>query len=543
MPSATPPLTLFHMDFNFVCLSTPYIRSWLEKLARMGYTGILWEVEDKVRWSTCPECAWPEAISKPEFREILDFAASLGLEAIPLLQTIGHAEYVLLQEKYRPFRERPDEYTCYCTSRPEVRSFLKKWIEEYLDLFGEIRYFHLGGDEAYAFATCPECASYSRKHGRNRLYAEHVCDLAGPILSRGVRPAIWCDMVLHYPEELHQIPKDFVIWDWNYWSYDQANPPTRVWGHNLITKEQLTPEILATYPQIVNDRGDLVPFYTADFLTAAGFDVVLCSASRSHGDSVFCPDFELHYQNVAGVAKKTALTALLGQCVTSWAIRLNPLETQDIILRLAPMALRNPEKPARNLLTEIGMELFGINPDPFFKAVLALGRGFAGAGSGTTAIQWSRGKDSLPAPPDYIASLIESMERDNPEELKALQDKLRQVSSAFPQALSELAVFLHSASSGFEQIEPWLTAGYFQVQHSRLATLIFTGQSDPCLIPWAQHLKRRLADWLACSETQKSADKNAGLVYDSLIEFLMNPITIPDHALKIAALEQTSKHC
>lgn len=518
MPPTTP-LTLFHMDFNFTCLPAPYIRRWLEKLAGMGYTGILWELEDKIRWSTCPECVWPEALSKSEFREILDFASSLGLESIPLLQTIGHGEYVLLQETYRSFRERPDEHTCYCTSRPEVRAFLKKWIEEYLDLFGNIRYFHLGGDEAYAFATCPECARQAETHGRNQLYAEHIRDLAQPILARGVRPGIWCDMVLHYPAEMHRIPKDFVIWDWNYWSFDQPNAPTRVWNHGVLTKDQITPEIRAAYPPIVDAAGNLVPFYTADFLKSAGFDVILCSSARSHGDSVFCPDFEVHYQNVAGVARKTARAGLLGQCVTSWAVRLNPLETQDLILRLAPRALRNPEKPVPTLLAEVGTELFGIDPAPFIKAMLALGKGFAGAGAGTTAIQWSRGKDSLPAPSCYLAQRIAALEKDHPAELVALRNQLRQVAESFPPAVKELSAFLHSAPRGFEQIEPWLSAGYFQVQHARLAALIFNGQANPAIIPWAQHLKRRYTDWLACSETPQSAAKNAGLVYDCLIEY------------------------
>ncbi len=519
MTPPTAPLTLFHMDFNFTCLPAPYIRRWLEKLAGMGYTGILWELEDKVRWETCPECVWPEALSKAEFREILNFTASLGLESIPLLQTIGHGEYVLLQEKYRSFRELPDEHTCYCTSRPEVRSFLKKWIEEYLDLFGNIRYFHLGGDEAYAFATCPECVLRAGAQGRNQLYAEHIRDLAGPILARGVRPGIWSDMVLHHPEEMNQIPKDFVIWDWNYWSYDQPNAQTRVWGYGCITKDQLTPHIRDLYPQITDADDNLVPFYTSDFLKAAGFDVILCSTSRSSGDSVFCPDFEVHYQNVAGVARHTVRSGLLGQCVTSWAIRLNPFETQDLILRLAPQALRHPDKTPHELLTEIGTELFGTNPAPFLKAILALSKGFPGAGTGITAIQWSRGKDSRPAPPNHISQLITTLKRERPTELDALREKQRQATESFPPALVELVAFLNSATRGFEHLEPWLTAGHFQIQHARLASLILNGQANPSLIPWARCLKRRYTEWLACSETPQSAAKNASLLYDCLIEF------------------------
>ena len=49
-----------------------------------------------------------DAFSKEAFRELLVECHDLGLEPIPLLQTIGHAEYVLKHEKYRHLRELPD---------------------------------------------------------------------------------------------------------------------------------------------------------------------------------------------------------------------------------------------------------------------------------------------------------------------------------------------------------------------------------------------------------------------------------------------------
>ena len=141
-------LAVFHMDLKFVSLKREYLRDWLRRLKEMGFNAILWELEDKVQWETCPECVWPEAMSKKEFREIFSYSKSLGLEPIPLFQTLGHAEYVLRQKKYRSFRELDTHLDCYCTSNDGVTKFLRSWIEEYLDLFGDLRYFHLGGDEA-----------------------------------------------------------------------------------------------------------------------------------------------------------------------------------------------------------------------------------------------------------------------------------------------------------------------------------------------------------------------------------------------------------
>ena len=60
----------------------------------------------------------------------------------------------------------------------EVKVFLKKWINEYLDLFGEIKYFHLGGDEAYAFATCDRCKNKAQKIGENKFYADYIKEIS-----------------------------------------------------------------------------------------------------------------------------------------------------------------------------------------------------------------------------------------------------------------------------------------------------------------------------------------------------------------------------
>jgi len=200
-------LNIFHIDFNYINFNREFLHNWLKRIVDMGFNTILWELEDKIQWESCPECVWSEAMSKADFRELLDFSRSLGLEPIPLLQTIGHAEYVLLNEKYKSFRELPEHYDCYCTENPAVRKFLASWIEEYLELFGDINFFHLGGDEAYVFGTCPKCRKFIEKHGKHELYIQHITELAAPLLKRNIRPGIWNDMIMHFPDRLQPYPK------------------------------------------------------------------------------------------------------------------------------------------------------------------------------------------------------------------------------------------------------------------------------------------------------------------------------------------------
>ena len=53
---AKEPLIIFHLDFNSVSLQEDYIKQWLKKASDMGYNAVLWEIEDDVKWETCPEC-------------------------------------------------------------------------------------------------------------------------------------------------------------------------------------------------------------------------------------------------------------------------------------------------------------------------------------------------------------------------------------------------------------------------------------------------------------------------------------------------------
>ena len=85
-------LLVLHLDFNTIQMKKEAVVDCLREAAGMGYNAVLWEIENKVRWETCPECVDPEAFSKEEFKQMLAEADRLGLEPIPLMQTFGHAE-------------------------------------------------------------------------------------------------------------------------------------------------------------------------------------------------------------------------------------------------------------------------------------------------------------------------------------------------------------------------------------------------------------------------------------------------------------------
>jgi hypothetical protein len=511
-------LNIFHMDFNFVCLQPEYQRKWLRKIAEMGYNAVLWELEDKIRWESCPECVWPEAMSKGDFRELLAYSRELGLEPIPLLQTIGHAEYVLKHEPYHKLRELPDKYDCYCTSNPEARAFLIAWIEEYLDLFGEVSHFHLGGDEAYVFASCPKCAELAEKRGRNAVYAEHIEALAAPILEKGARPGIWCDMVMRHPDSLDAIPKKFVIWDWNYWDVDKTPDQVLVWGKGRLPLGELDDETKNAIPEIIGDDGNLREFYASKALKRMGYDVILCSASRSAGDTFLFARL-LHAGNIVGAAKMVANENLLGNCVTSWAVRLNDFTVQTPFLGLAADALADPAKSSDELLKTRCDRLFGVASDKFIDALRMLSVSIPFAQAGTTGVQWDGQKGSVPAPDGFLEELLEKIDKDSPEALERCSVSIAEALKNIPEALHLLKEFHADAKSGYIVLEHMIAAVRFLLELALAGEKVLAGEKSAELAESLESTKEDFKHFLERRETPLSAAKNAGLVFDSTIDF------------------------
>ncbi len=527
------PLIIFHIDMNSVSLKKEYLRTWLKNLADMGYNAVLWEIEDEVQWETCPECASPDAFTKKEFREILDYSRKLGLEPIPLLQTIAHAEYVLQKKKYIPFRENPKRYDCYCISNPEVREFLTKWIREYLDLFGDIRYFHLGGDEAHTMGTCPRCSAYVKKYGANALYLSHLKEIAKPILEKGIRPGVWDDMILKYPDQLSMTPKEFVLWDWDYWTGDTTPDSVMVRSkRDFLSKEEITKDISNQFPEILDESGNLRAFYSSDFLKNRGYDVILCSSSRSHLDGVFAGKHDLHAPNIIGAAKKTVQSELLGNCVTSWAAIIPNYETQQPWIYLAPLAIKYPDLSRRELFEKASMALFGCHENNFFEAISLTGYPFVFARDKSTGIMASgMGKDGLPAPPGYIKDLIEKFKTEwkkykNGDKWKESLETVSEAPKKIRSGINLLNEFIPLAKKGRLVLNAWSLAGYFQYwqlviaeEIVRRAEGVKTGNKQE-LLALLNSLRSEYKTWALTWMTPKSAEQNTGLIYDAIIEYI-----------------------
>lgn len=362
----------FHIDMHVAQFRREYLERWLRDLAGMGYDTILWELENHIKWETCPECAAPNAISKDEFRGILAFSRKLGLEPIPLFQTFGHCEYVLRLDEYSRLAEVPGEISQYCPSNPATLKFLRDWIKEYFELFGELKFFHLGCDETRHLGECPECAGFVAERSKSELFVRHVNALAKVVARHGARPAIWADMLLTHPEALSKLSRRTILFDWMY-NIKRNDGKVFVWGKGCFDKSSLPCPERERFKEALFPLGDEPgrepeTFYTADFLRSKGFDTVTCPSSSSSGDNVFSPRHCLHAINSFDSIRKGSSPQLMGSVLTSWTHHLFPWELQLSCIEI-PHYLAQSQSPSfEDYQAWFAKTRFGLDCLGFWKA-------------------------------------------------------------------------------------------------------------------------------------------------------------------------------
>jgi hexosaminidase len=209
-------VAMIYMDAN----SKPVNDVLIPILAKLKFSHLL-VMANYVQWDSTKNIWHPQGASKAEARRIAELIRTNGMEAIPLIETPGHAQWFFYNNQNRDLVQDPlarDPYA-YDTLNPRTYDVILPILTEAVEVF-KPKFVHVGHDEV---AAQDRGAFPGRDNGKavglEKLVADHLTRLHDHLKSMNVSTMIWHDMVLsdaHRDKILPNIPKDIVIMNWHY---------------------------------------------------------------------------------------------------------------------------------------------------------------------------------------------------------------------------------------------------------------------------------------------------------------------------------------
>ena len=231
-----------HLDCKGTMPSVGGLCRWLDRFAEQGFDGIVWEYENRLPWQNWPG-TFEAGYSLAQWRQVWGHCRELGLAVMPLVQTLGHLEWLLKHETYAHLAEH-GLTNALCPQHPQVLPRLIAWLDEVIDLHPDSALINLGADEVWALASCKRCRRVAERSGDGALgvYLEHVGRLCEHVVARGRRPAIWADMFKNHDafEAVRHLPEQVVLVDWDYAPVPRCHSEAlgaqghEVWGGSAV---------------------------------------------------------------------------------------------------------------------------------------------------------------------------------------------------------------------------------------------------------------------------------------------------------------------
>lgn len=249
----------------------------IDRTADAGFSACGLYLEHRFAYASAPWAQGAGCLTPDVARRLAAHAAARRVRVIPFLNTLGHMEGFLHSAGGEWLREGAAEFGAQmCPSNPAAVEFARGLVQDALECFDN-EWIHLGGDETRQLGQCPKCAARVASIGKAGLYGEYFGALCRWTLARGRRPCLWADMLLQHPEALAAIPRETILFDWQYEQRPRA---------------------------------------TTAKLRAAGFDVVCCPSVHSY-DAAWL-HAGLTQRGIDEHSEDAAELGALGVLITTW---------------------------------------------------------------------------------------------------------------------------------------------------------------------------------------------------------------------------------
>lgn len=211
------------------------IRRRTKIAALCGYNYIFYEFWGMYPYEKREYAHWPNAWSRKETEDLISFVIDdLHMTPVPHQNLTSHAGWSrITSRQHVVLDQRPDLEDmwipggwCFATTREDTKEYLRDLIDDLVKTYRNPPILHCSCDKCFGFGSTEE----ERVQSADDLFVKHLTFLHDELAERGVRMAMWSDMLyssldVKYwkcdPSVADRLPKDILM---------------NVWTHNDIGK-------------------------------------------------------------------------------------------------------------------------------------------------------------------------------------------------------------------------------------------------------------------------------------------------------------------
>ncbi len=203
-----------------------FLKALLPRYGAWGYEELYLHLEDSVHYPSLPGIGRDDAYSYQELGELVLCAAQNGIRVVPIVNLLGHTQYLIKHPAWRDLNELRDargralEHGQLCPLHPrtlEVAELLLRDMVPYCTA-GKV---HVGLDESFHLGQCPRCREEVARLGLAVHFAGHVKRLHALCSRLNLQLGLWADMLYFVPESIPQLPRGITAYDWYYYPFAQ----------------------------------------------------------------------------------------------------------------------------------------------------------------------------------------------------------------------------------------------------------------------------------------------------------------------------------
>ena len=351
------PMRGFQLMFESVRqLTADEAAKLITSAAKLKLNTVLMEFGPRFPFERHPAVRSPSALTAQEVRGLVDRAAALGVEAIPLQQSLGHLNYLLRHDEYADIREENEHRDQMCPLNPRSFQVFTQLAEEILAFFPGPRFMHIGADETRRLGVCPRCREEAARTSLGDLYVSHTNKVCEWLNERGITPILWDDILCAHPHVLDRLHESAWLMYWDYWTTESPSPlvvarynpgrrrgvvvydarwetewerelsdvtaeTLKVFAQPIAMETDLGEEFLRVYGDYL---GDGFPKYIRAFPYLEYYQDQMRrviggpTMSGNHSDWLSLPDFPRYGRNIMAFAERCIEARAEGLVTTAW---------------------------------------------------------------------------------------------------------------------------------------------------------------------------------------------------------------------------------